>query len=104
VVRDNIRAIGITLQNLRQIERYGTSQMVDAAFAGFTAIPANAGGGTPLVPPQPWYDVLHVSPDAPSSVVEAAYRATLKTSHPDTGGSQEGFEAVQPAYREAQKR
>lgn len=100
----NIRAIGVTLTILRQLERYGTSQMVDAAFAGFTAIPAYATSGTPIVPPQPWYDVLHVAPDAPDYIVEAAYKGAMKNSHPDTGGSQERFEAVQRAYQEAKQR
>ena len=32
-----------------------------------------------------YYDVLGVAPDAPSEVVQAAYRALTKKYHPDTG-------------------
>jgi hypothetical protein len=41
-VRDNLRAIGLTLQNIRQMERYGTSQTVEATLSGFAALPAQA--------------------------------------------------------------
>jgi hypothetical protein len=103
-VRDNLQAVAKTIEALRGIERWGTGEMVDAAFQGFTAIPANASSGIPVVPPQPWYDVFHVSPDAPMAVIEAVYKVALKDAHPDTGGSQERFEAVQRAYKEAKDR
>jgi hypothetical protein len=49
--------------------------MVDAAFQGFTAIPASASGGIPVRPKRPWYEVLGVAPDAPREVLEAAGKA-----------------------------
>jgi hypothetical protein len=100
-VRDNIRAIGLTLQNLRQMERYGTSQMVDAAFQGLTAIPASASAGIPVRPKRPWYEVLGVSPDAPREVIEAAGKAMQRKTHPDAGGSTVDFQEVQEAIRKA---
>lgn len=102
-IKDNLEAVAKTIEALRGIDRWGTGDMVDAAFAGFTAITANASAGTPFVPPQPWYDVLHVAPDAPREVIDAAYKARLKTSHPDAGGAQGEFESVQKAYEEAQQ-
>jgi hypothetical protein len=33
------------------------------------------------------YTCLHVTPDAPSEVIEAAYRTLAKIHHPDVGGS-----------------
>lgn len=100
-VRGNIRAIGLTLEGLRRMERYGTSQMVDAAFAGFTAIPANANAGEPVIPKRPWYEVLGVSPTAPFEVVEAAYKAMRRKTHPDSGGTEREFHEVQAAFEEA---
>lgn len=38
-VQANLRAVGLTLEYLRRMEKYGTSEMVDAAFRGFTALP-----------------------------------------------------------------
>lgn len=100
-IRDNLQAVAKTIEALRGIERWGTGEMVDAAFAGFTAIPASASGGAPVVPPQPWYDVLQVSPDASREIVEVAYRAMRRKTHPDAGGSEEAFNRVQRAYEEA---
>lgn len=103
-VRDNLQAVGKTIEALRGIERWGTGEMVDAAFRGFTAIPANAGSGSVIVPPRPWYEVLHVSPDAPQAVIDAAYKAMLKSTHPDVGGDQASFEEAQRAYKEGSNR
>jgi hypothetical protein len=40
-----------------------------------------------VVPPRPWYEVLHVSPEAPMAVVDDAYKAVLEATRPDVGGS-----------------
>lgn len=75
--------------------------MVDAAFQGFTAIPASASAGIPVRPKRPWYEVLGVSLDAPREVIEAASKAMQRKTHPDTGGSDVEFQEVQEAIREA---
>lgn len=97
-VRDNLQAIAKTIEALRGIDRWGTGEMVDAAYAGFTALPATASAG---MMSRPWYEVLGVSPDAPAEVVEAAYKAMRRKTHPDSGGSAEAFNEVQDAYEEA---
>jgi hypothetical protein len=75
--------------------------MVDAAFQGFTAIPASASGGIPVRPKRPWYEVLGVAPDAPREVIEAAGKAMQRKTHPDAGGRDADFQEVQQAIREA---
>jgi hypothetical protein len=82
-IRDNLHAVAKTIEALRGIERWGTAEMVDAAFQGFTAIPASASAGTPVRPKRPWYDVLGVAPDAPWEVVEAAGKAMQRKTHQD---------------------
>ena len=79
----------------------GTGEMVEAAFQGFTAIPASASGGIPVRPKRPWHEVLGVSPDAPREVIEAAGKAMQRKTHPDAGGSDAEFQEVQEAIREA---
>ncbi|MEZ5239644.1 MAG: J domain-containing protein [Microthrixaceae bacterium] len=44
------------------------------------------------------YEVLGVAPDASPAQLKAAYRARLKVVHPDSGGSEEDFEALQVAW------
>jgi hypothetical protein len=93
-IRDNLHAVAKTIEALRGVERWGTGEMVDAAFAGFTAIPASATAGIPVRPRRPWYEVL-------GEVVEAAGKAMQSKTHPDAGGSEAEFQEVQDAIREA---
>jgi hypothetical protein len=99
-IRDNLQAIAKTIEALRGIDRWGTGEMVDAAFAGFTAIPANASAGHVEIPKRPWYDVLGVSPNAHKEVIEAAGRAMQRKTHPDKGGTEVAFREVQEAITE----
>ena len=57
-IRDNLQAVAKTIEAVRGVERWGTGEMVDAAFAGFTAIPASATAGIPVRPRRPWYEVF----------------------------------------------
>jgi len=87
-----MRAIELTINALRSLDRYGAKETVDAAFTGFAALPANASTGKAIIPDQPWYDVLQVSPVADAAVIKAAYRQVLANAHPDRGGTVEQFE------------
>lgn len=101
-LRDNIRAIGLSLAAIRSMERYGTSQMMDRALSGFAALPASASGGTAMVVEQPWHEILGVDASAPREVIDAAYKAMRKKTHPDMpGGSVEDFNRVTQAYKDA---
>jgi curved DNA-binding protein CbpA len=44
------------------------------------------------------YGVLGVKPGASVAEIHAAYRAAVRRTHPDAGGSPAAFEAVQAAY------
>ena len=81
----NMRAITKTIDAIRGIERWGSSDMMERAFTGFTALPAP--GGTAH-----WRDVL--DPEDP----EASYRRLRAQYHPDRGGSADEFNAVQHAW------
>lgn len=85
LVRDNMRAIGHTIEGLRAIERAGASELLHRAFTGFKALPA------PHV--RSWRDVLEFGPSdlvAPS-MVYARFRKLAKERHPDAGGSDEAM-------------
>ncbi len=74
-VCDNVQAIRHTIAALRGIKRWGTGDMVEAAFTGFEALP----------PPKGWRDVLgdvHTLDEA-----KASYRRLAKERHPDMGGN-----------------
>ncbi|MFJ6416513.1 J domain-containing protein [Paeniglutamicibacter sp. NPDC091659] len=95
----NLRAIGLTIEAIRGMERWGTEEMVDRAFVGFKALPER----TIVTPYQArlWYDVLEVSPTASPQIIKAAYRQQLLKHHPDQGGELAAFNEVQKAYKEA---
>ena len=100
-IRDNLQAVAKTIEALRGIERWGTGEMVDAAFQGFTAIPASASAGITVRPKRAWHDVLGVAPDAPREVIGADGKAMQRKTHPDAGGSDAEFQEVQEAIRDA---
>jgi DnaJ-domain-containing protein 1 len=100
-VESNIRAIGLTVEALRSLDRWGAKETVDAAFQGFTALPSGAGAiSTPDRSAQTWYEILEVSPSAGEEVIKAAYRAKIAKAHPDRGGSEVEFKRIQSAYEE----
>lgn len=76
-VEDNMRAIAKTIEALRGIERWGTGNMVEQAFTGFTALPA---------PEQPWQTLGLESSHVTRDQVEDAYRRLAMKHHPDRGG------------------
>ncbi|ULQ45839.1 J domain-containing protein [Flagellatimonas centrodinii] len=96
-VADNMQAIAKTIDALRGISRWGTGDMMEAAFKGFTALPAPTERG--------WRDVLGLLPGtAPTRAdIESAFRRRRSETHPDRGGNSDEFHAVQAAYQQALK-
>lgn len=93
-VHENMRAIGMTIEALRGIERWGASDMLDRAFTGFAALNAPEGAERP----KPWWEILGVGPNANEHEIEYGYRKNRKRKHPDHGGTPEEFIAVKKAY------
>lgn len=95
-VRENLRAIGLSLEGLRAIERAGASQILERAFLGFAALPASTTG-------RHWRQVLGLDGDRPMTNVdiERAFRAKAATAHPDAGGNNEAFHELTAAREQA---
>jgi hypothetical protein len=91
-LRDNIWAIAKTIEAIRGIERWGTGDMVDQAFAGFTALPDRT---------RTWWEILEISQTASKEEVNLAYRALAKKHHPDVGGDKDKFAELSDAYKKA---
>jgi len=94
-VDDNMHAIALTIQALRGIARWGTGDMMEAAFRGFTALPERSGSS--------WWETLGVTVNASADQVKHAYRILVKKHHPDGGGDAELFRRVQEAYQQFEK-
>lgn len=93
-IEHNMQAIAKTIEALRGIARWGTGDMLEAAFTGFTALPA------PDVPRE-WWQVLGVARDAHPDAVLMAYRRLRSEHHPDRGRDARKFDEVEQAYRKA---
>jgi hypothetical protein len=95
--RENTRAIGLTIAALRQIERAGASELLERAFRGFAALPAN------IVLARPWRSVFGFNGSPVTrDQVDTAYRALAKSRHPDIpGGSTEAMVELNHALEDA---
>lgn len=93
-IEHNMQAIAKTIEALRGIARWGTGDMLEAAFTGFTALPAPGAV-------REWWEVLGVSRHASSDEILAAYRRLRSEHHPDKGGNAARFNEVEQAYRKA---
>jgi hypothetical protein len=95
--RDNLRAIGLSLEALRAVDRYGVTRRAEQ-YKGWAKLPGTveASGFTSL---EEAYQVLA----AASGIVAGrhsymdAYRAAAAKHHPDHGGDAEQFKRVQAA-------
>lgn len=98
----NVRSLGLAIEAMRQLERHGGGQMMERAFAGFTALPPPEGS----VPRRPWWEVLGYSADPADREllsppeVDARFKHLSKKRHPDAGGSTEAMAELNEA-REA---
>jgi hypothetical protein len=93
-VEDNMQAIRHTIDALRGIARWGTGDMVDAAFSGFAQLPAAR------VAHRPWWEVLGVQQHWSSLDVQERYRQLAKEHHPDRGGDPDRAVEVNGAWEE----
>ncbi len=97
----NLRAVAMTIEALRGIERWGAKEMVNAAFRGFKALPETIIMGEHTA--RAWWEVLQVAQTADTDVIEAAYKRLLHKVHPDKGGSDFAFQEVQNAFKQAKE-
>lgn len=74
----NVRALGLSIKALRDMDRWGAGQVLDQAFEGFTALP----------PPDvmgedgdaAWWVVLGVEPTATRDQIADAYKARARAA------------------------
>jgi hypothetical protein len=93
-VKENAYSIAKSIEAMRGIERWGSSQIMERTFTGFAALPEKTS--------RHWREVL----DTPYSNVtreqiETRYRTLAKTRHPDVGGSEAAMAELNAARTEA---
>lgn len=111
---ENLRAIELSVEALRGLERWGMADVIERAFAGFAALPPGTGetiNAAPVIPKRPWPVVLDAQAllDAklPKSdllvLVKSRYRDKMAAAHPDRGGSHELAAELSAAMEAAEK-
>lgn len=94
-IEDNMHAIVKTIDALRGVARWGSGDMMAAAFTGFAALPP------PAVPD--WQAVLElrelILPTRDD--IERAYRRLASLHHPDRGGSADRMAQINRAREQA---
>lgn len=94
-VRENIRAIGLTINALRGLDRWGSSTMLDRAFRGFAALPPAE---------RHWTEILGVTRGWKLEDIETRYRALAREIHPDrAGGDADRMADLNRAIAEARR-
>ncbi len=100
-VADNLHAIELTIAAMRTIERSGSSQIIERAFTGFTALAASN-------PKREWWEVFGWERDDRNTAcaypwyeIEALYKRLCLERHPDRGGNHEDMVELNRAYAEA---
>lgn len=91
-VADNIYAIAKTLEAMRGIGRWGSGEILERTYTGFTALPGpDTAGGVDH------YQVIGAQAGDSPTDLSQAYRRALSAAHPDKGGSSDQFHAVREA-------
>lgn len=99
-VEHNLRALELTIEAMRGVDRWGASDLLDRMFTGFVALPAATG----TVPKRAWNEVLGVHETSSLEQCKQRYRALLREHHPDYGGSTERMAEINAAYAEREAR
>lgn len=93
---ENMRAIAKTIDAIRGIERWGSSDMMERAFTGFVQLAAPADL-------RQWWQVLGVGENATYAEARLAYQRLRSKHHPDNDGDAVEFNAVQVAWEQVER-
>jgi hypothetical protein len=93
-IEENLRAIYKSIEAIRGLERWGSKSFVDAAFTGFSALPAPSQHAK-----RSWRQVLGILHDGPidRAGIDALYRNRARERHPDMGGSDDAMAELNAA-------
>lgn len=94
-IEDNIYSIYKTIDALRGIDRWGSSDMQEKAFTGYMALPPATSQTK-----RPWNVVLNVSNFESTENVKKKWNELAMRWHPDRGGDASKMAEINQAYAE----
>jgi hypothetical protein len=109
--RENMHAIELSVAAMRGLDRWGCTEVVERAFAGFAALPPGSSNGTHASPqaPKTWREIFGVTafetlgPADLLAIVKSRYRKMISEVHPDTGGDHTSAAELNIAISAAEK-
>jgi hypothetical protein len=105
--RDNLRAIALSLEALRRVDRYGISKRGEQ-YTGWRALPAGGNGHQRDRSESARFilrcagladDEVNVAGVLDGTSLHAVYRLAARRAHPDAGGSNAAFSELEQARR-----
>jgi len=93
---ENIVALGKAIEAIRGLGRWGVSDFLNRAFAGFQALPEPSDQDG-----QTCWEILNHAPTRDIDLIKKLYKHQLHFKHPDKGGTTEDFIALQRAREQA---
>lgn len=94
-VTDNLQALNKSINAIRGLDRWGTGDMVKAAFSGFKELPAPEQRNC--------WQVLGIVPTKNTDYINSKFRELAQKHHPDRGGNHQDFVEIQNAKEQALK-
>jgi hypothetical protein len=98
---DNLRAISLTLERMRAVDRYGVT-LNKQQYAGFKALPSHmpvADSRDAACAVLRKFSGMFVPTDSTRETLVQAFRSARAKTHPDAGGEREDWDAVEAAAR-----
>lgn len=96
--QDNLRAIALTLEHLRTMDRYGCTSGTEQ-YTGFAALPAPESNGFKDAQDAATWMFTQAGSGGSTSNWQENYRICAKKFHPDLGGDVNLFKKLQDAKR-----
>lgn len=109
---ENMRALALTIEAMRGLDRWGVAGAVSRVFAGFTALPPGTGDEVLSTPrAKPWREVLGPWPasydalpdEAALALARVHHRKLITEHHPDRGGDPARAAEINAALDEAER-
>jgi hypothetical protein len=105
-VAQNLRSLALAIEHLRGLDRHGGAQMLERAFAGFTALPPPEGAAQEEA--IDWRVLLGPFPDDFEkgdllALAEHRYRQKAKSAHADAGGNDAAMIRLNLAIKQARE-
>jgi hypothetical protein len=106
---ENMAAIAHSIQAIRGLSRWGATDIVERAFAGFAALPPGDGSSAPS--PLDWRDLFEISVAHEAilgkadllAIVRSKHKALMLKAHPDHGGTTEQVMQLSEAFQAAER-